>query len=77
MKDGETFEAAALISKQHSFIPVETYNFLNIQPVVLDYKLVLGYRTRTTDNEHTYIMAYAIEPGNVDSWFDLSEYKAQ
>lgn len=76
MKDGETFQAAALVSKQHSYITVADYNFMNIQPVVLGYKLVLGYRTKSADNENTYIMAYKIEAGNTDSWFDLTGLKA-
>lgn len=72
--DGEVFEAAALVSNQHSFIRIEDYNFLNIQPVVLDYKIVLGWRTKTSNNENTYIVAYKIEPGNPSSWFDLTGY---
>jgi len=76
MKDGETFQASALISKQHSYIAVADYNFMNIQPVVLGYKLVLGYHTKSSDNENTYIIAYKIEPGNTDSWFDLTGFKA-
>lgn len=73
--DGEIFECAALVSKQHSFISTMDYNFLNIQPVVLGYKIVLGYRTKSTANESTYIIAYKIEPGNTDSFFDLSQFK--
>ena len=76
MKDGETFQASALISKQHSYINISDYNFMNIQPVVLGYKLVLGYHTKSADNENTYIVAYKIEPGNTDSWFDLKGYNA-
>lgn len=72
--DGEVFEAACLVSKQHSFISATAYNYLNIQPVVLDYKIVLGYRTKTSANENTYIMAYKIEAGNTASLFDLSSY---
>jgi len=75
-KDGEVFEAACLVSKQHSYIDAMDYNFLNIQPVVYGYRIVLGWRTRTTDNENTYIIAYKIEPGNVSSYFDLTGYKA-
>jgi hypothetical protein len=75
MKDGEMFEASCLLSKQHSFITGMNYNFLNIQPVVVGYKIVLGYRTRTSANENTYIMAYKIEPGPTDAYFDLSQYK--
>lgn len=76
MKDGETFQVAALVSKQHSYIAMADYNFMNIQPVVLGYKIVLGYRTKSSDNENTYILAYKIEPGNTESFFDLSGYKA-
>ncbi len=74
-KDGEKFEAACLVSKQHSYIRAMDYNFLNIQPVVLGYKIVLGYRTKTSENENTYIIAYEIIPGKVDSYFDLSGYQ--
>lgn len=76
-KDGESFSAAALISKQHSYISVADYNFMNIQPTVIGYKIVLGYRTKSSENENTYIMAYKIEPANVDSYFDLGNYKAK
>lgn len=72
--DGEVFEAACLVSKQHSFIAAPGYNYLNIQPVVLDYKIVLGYRTKSSANENTYIMAYKIESGNTASLFDLTGY---
>lgn len=75
MKDGEAFEVACLMSKQHSYLPAQDYYFLNIQPVVIGYKIVLGYRTKTSNNENTYIMAYSIQPGNTDSYFDLSQYK--
>ena len=76
-KEGDSFQAAALISKQHSFIAVADYNFMNIQPAVIGYKIVLGYRTKSSENENTYIVAYKIEPGNVDSYFDLGNYKAK
>ncbi len=76
MKDGETFQASALISKQHSYIAVCDYNFMNIQPVVLGYKIVLACWTKSSDNENTYILAYKVEPGNTDSYFDLTGYKA-
>lgn len=75
--DGEVYQAAALVSKQHSFITTMDYNFLNIQPVVLGYKIVLGWRTKTSTNESTYIIAYKIEPGNTAAYFDLSAYKAK
>lgn len=75
LPDGEALEAAALVSNQHSFIATMDYNFLNIQPVVLGYKIVLGWRTKSTTNESTYIMAYKIEPGNTATWFDLSQYR--
>ncbi|HEV7780280.1 MAG TPA: hypothetical protein VGO58_03390 [Chitinophagaceae bacterium] len=76
MKDGDVFEAAALVSSHHSYINTVDYNFLNIQPVVLGYKIVLGYRTKTPDNENTYIIAYKIEPGDPAAYFDLAGYKA-
>ena len=76
-KEGETFEASALTSKQHSYIAVGDYNFMNIQPVVIGYKIVLGFRTKSAENENTYILAYKIEPGNVDSHFDLTGFRAK
>jgi hypothetical protein len=75
-KEGEVFEAACLISNQHSYIYNMDYNFQNIQPLVLGYRIVLGFRTKSAENENTYIIAYKIEPGNTDSYFDLSGYKA-
>jgi hypothetical protein len=75
LKDGESFEAACLVSKQHSYITAKEYNFMNIHPVVLGYKIVLGYRTKTTENETTLIMAYKIEPGNVENYFDINGYR--
>jgi hypothetical protein len=72
--DGESYEAAALVSKQHSFIAAMDYNFLNIQPVVVGYKIVLGWRTKSSANESTFIVAYSIEPGNTAAYFDLSTY---
>jgi hypothetical protein len=75
-KEGEVFEAACLISNQHSYIYAMDYNFQNIQPLVLGYRIVLGFRTKSAENENTYIIAYKIEPGNTDSYFDLSGYKA-
>lgn len=77
LKDGESYEAAALVSKQHSYLGAVDYNFFNIQPVVLGYKIVLGWRTKSADDESTYIIAYKIEKSNVDSYFDLSGYKAK
>lgn len=74
--DGEVAEAACLVSKQHSFIAAMDYNFLGIQPIVRDYKIVLGFKTKSADNENTFIMAYKIEPGNTDTYFDLSGFKA-
>lgn len=75
LKDGESYEAAALVSKQHSFITTMDYNFFNIQPVVLGYRIVLGWRTKSSDNENSYIIAYKIEKGNTESYFDLTGYK--
>ncbi len=74
--EGEIFEAACLVSKQHSYISAMDYNFMNIQPLVLGYKIVLGFRTKSAENENTYIVAYKIEPGNTDAYFDLSGYRA-
>ncbi len=75
LKDGDSYEAAALISKQHSYISAMDYNFLNIQPVVLGYRIVLGWRTKSSENENSYIIAYKIERGNVENYFDLTGYK--
>ena len=75
LKDGTNFEAACLVSNQHYFNGIVDYNFLNIQPVVHGYKIVLGYRTKSAENESSYIMAYKIEPGNMESYFDISQYK--
>jgi hypothetical protein len=73
-REGDVFETACLISNQHSYIYTMDYNFMNIHPLVLGYKIVLGFRTRSSDNENTYIIAYKIEPGNTSSYFDLSRY---
>ncbi|HRE38986.1 MAG TPA: hypothetical protein PK092_11135 [Chitinophagaceae bacterium] len=75
LKDGTSFEAACLVSNQHYFNSTIDYNFLNIQPMVLGYRIVLGYRNKSPDNENSYFMAYKIEPGNMESYFDLSQYK--
>lgn len=75
LKGGESFEAACVVSKQHSFISAVDYNFLNIQPVVFGYRIVLGWRTKSDDNENSYIIAYKIEKGNMDSYFDITGYK--
>ncbi|HUR66780.1 MAG TPA: hypothetical protein VMZ03_10585 [Chitinophagaceae bacterium] len=77
LKDGESYEAAALISKQHSYLGAVDYNLFNIQPVVYGYRIVLGWRTKSPENENTYIIAYKIEKGNVESYFDLTGYKAK
>lgn len=77
LKDGESFEAAALVSKQHSYLAAMDYNFLNIQPVVMGYRIVLGWRTKTSDNENSYIIAYRIERGDVENYFDLTGYNPQ
>jgi hypothetical protein len=76
MKTGdEQFEAAALVSKQHSYLYAQDYNFLNIQPLVMSYRIVLGWRTKTSENDNTYIIAYEIMPGDVSSMFNYSDYK--
>lgn len=75
LRDGESYEAACLVSKQHSYIAAMDFNFLNIQPVVFGYRIVLGWRTKSTENENSFIMAYKIERGNVESYFDMSGYK--
>jgi hypothetical protein len=45
--------------------------------VVKGYKIALGWRTKSQDNQNTYIMAYKIEPGNTTPYFDLSQYTAK
>ncbi|MFM2139458.1 MAG: hypothetical protein RJA57_1765 [Bacteroidota bacterium] len=75
LKDGEKFEAACLVSKQHSYVHTMDYNFLNIQPVVFGYRIVLGWRTRSAENENSYIIAYKIEKVNTDSFFDLTGFR--
>ncbi len=77
LDDGEIFEAACLVSRQHSFLAAADFNFFNIQPVVHGYNIVLGWRTKTADNENTYIIAYKIERGNTESYFDLTGYTGQ
>ncbi len=77
LKDGESFEAACLVSKQHSFSGAVDFNFLNIQPVVHGYRIVLGWRTKSSENENSYIIAYKIEKGDVQSFFDLTGYRAR
>ncbi len=74
-KEGDVFQAACLVSNQHSYIYAMDYNFMNVHPLVLGYKIVLGFRTKSSDNENTYIVAYKIEPGNTSSYFDLSQYQ--
>lgn len=71
---GDKFEAACLVSNLYHYPAIMDYNFLNIQPVVHGYRIVLGWRTRSPENENTYIMAYKVEPGPVESYFDLSGY---
>jgi len=39
------------------------------------YKIALGWRTKTAENENTFIMAYEIMPVNTESYFDLSQYQ--
>ena len=75
--DGEVFQSACLISNRHSYVDAMDYYFLNIQPVVIGYKIVLGFRTKSSDNENTYFVAYKIEPGATDSFFDLSQYQSK
>lgn len=74
--EGDTFETACLISKQHYFNQTVDYNFMNIQPLVMGYRIVLGFRTKSAENENTYIVAYKIDPGNTEAFFNLTGYKA-
>jgi len=73
----DVFEAAALVSKQHSYLYAMDYDFMNIQPIVKEYRIVLGWRTKTDDNENTYVIAYQVLPVDVSSFFDLTGYKQQ
>lgn len=75
--EGDVFEASCLTSNQHTYISVMDFNFMNIQPLVIGYRIVLGFRTKSKENENTYIIAYKIEPLNTDTYFDLSNYKAK
>ncbi len=68
-------ETACLLSPNHYFNSVMDYNFMGIHPIVVRYQITLGFRSKDNENESTYIMAYKIEPGNTDVWFDLSQYK--
>ncbi len=73
----EVYEAACLFSDKYQYMFAMDYNYLNIQAVVKGYRIVLGWRTKSQDNQNTYIMAYKIEPGNTASYFDLSPYQAK
>ncbi len=73
--EGEIFKVSTLVSDKHSYIDIKDYNFLNIQPAVMGFKIVLGYKSRSANNENTMIMAYKIEPGETAGYFDLSQYK--
>ncbi|MCX8019346.1 MAG: hypothetical protein N2747_02495 [Chitinophagaceae bacterium] len=74
LNTGERFEAACLVSPAHTYPAVMEYNYLNIQPVVFGYKIVLGWRTKSSEGENTYILAYDIRKGNVEQYFDFSGY---
>jgi hypothetical protein len=74
-KDGQVFQVASLVSKQHSYIDARDYTFLNIQPVIMGYKIVLGYRTKSSENESSFIVAYKIIPGDTSAYFDLNGYR--
>jgi hypothetical protein len=73
-KDQDEFEAACLLSPNHYFNAAMDFNFLGIHPLVFGYQIALGFRSKTDQNENTFIMAYKIEPGNTDQWFDLGQY---
>jgi hypothetical protein len=75
LPDGEAMQAACLVSKQHSSMTIRDYNFFNIQPVIVGYKIALAWRTKSTANENTYIMAYQVMPVATDSYFDISQYQ--
>lgn len=75
LPDGESMQVACLVSKQHSSMTISDYNFFNIQPIIIGYKIALGWRTKSTANENTYIMAYQVMPVSTDSYFDISQYQ--
>lgn len=75
LADGESMQAACLVSKQHSSMTIRDYNFFNIQPIIMGYKIALGWRTKSSANENTYIMAYQVMPVGTDTYFDLSQYQ--
>ena len=74
-KEGDIYQVSTLVSNKHSYMNVRDYSFMNIQPAVMGYKIVLGYKSKSANNENTMIMAYKIEPGETSSYFDLSQYK--
>jgi hypothetical protein len=74
-KEGDLFQVSTLVSDKHSYIDIRDYNFMNIQPAVMGYKIVLAYKSKSANNENTMIVAYKIEPGDTNSYFDLSEYR--
>lgn len=73
-KEGDVYEVSTLVSTKHSYMHARDYSFLNIQPAVMGYKIVLGYKSKSANNENTMIVAYKIEPGDTSSYFDLSGY---
>lgn len=73
--DEDKFDVACLLSPNQYFNAVKDFNFLGIHPLVVGYQITLGFKSKSVENENTYIMAYKIEPGNTDIWFDLSQYK--
>lgn len=74
-KEGEIYQVTTLVSNKHSYMNTRDYSFMNIQPAIMGYKIVLGYKSKSSNNENTMIVAYKIEPGDTSSYFDLSEYK--
>lgn len=74
-KEGDIFQVSTLVSNKHSYIDARDYNFMNIQPAILGYKIVLAYKSKSANNENTMIVAYKIEPGDTNSYFDLSQFK--
>lgn len=73
----ESYEAACLVSDKYQYMSAMDFNFMNIQAVVKGFKIALGWRTKSQDNQNTYIMAYKIEPGNTSSYFDLSQFQSK
>lgn len=74
-QEGDIYKVNTLVSEKHTYLDAKDYNFMNIQPAIMGYKIVLGYKSVSSNNENTMIIAYKIEPGDTKSFFDLKEYR--